>query len=1234
MSKLPHISIAGLTKLLFVVGFALAFVALTQFEEISFRDAVVNESPLRNIRLAGVPLGRNLKIDNYMALGLLVVLGILVFRVVQPLIEKRIAKKRRPVLVRENRLIFAALFATIIGFLIYAFLNAKVDAARQNVFVNEANDHLITMAYSQDLSKLVGGSESGLAYVWQDRQRDPAVLNTHFANSFSAAVYAPSGDLLALGSADSSVRLFSVDGTALKSQIKQGHGAVTVLAFGPDKRILSLAVGYSDGAVALWHISPTGESISPVWTTNGVHDAAVTTLAFDPNNRFLATGGGDHEIRVLDLTHGQYASRPTGNPDKLVGVVFSKLPGSPLRLAGLSEDAVLTSYDYRLDFRQPGLSQVSGSAPSNLNGTRYDQTTNLQTAAFNPQNQIYATARMDGQVDIRRFSDNCIINSVKHSSRVNSVAFDAGGNYLITGEQNGLVHVWTLDPDTLQSVRKWSRYCPTPASLTKKYPKHQEISANKGHPVSQVAWNDKTGISMLAITNQDNTALVCNHVLPTETTTCRTIQGPTDDITHVAFGSADENVIVTVTRDGYVRAARLNDNNTLSPLSEMGWMDAPIHILAPKPNSSEVVVGNTQGALRVWNWDTSTFMTNIFQRHAEISAEISAMTFNAEGDRLATADQDGNLTLWLGPDLADPRILRVSPDDANSKAHTGRITALAFSPDKKYLASADLDAKENIHVWRLEDNKLEQKLTAPGMNITHLVFSPDASKIAVSGDDSTAMIVPRDGSAPTSFDAHVVPMALELGPGNQLVAAGMNGDQLQEWNVVNLDTTTLPGTNTQMESALMGTPLLRFMVAVLVPFGLVFLMLLLGMRQQGTKIAGFLFNAHPNYDPAKGRQYVIDVLEGKEQFKQIVRGGELKVEGDPKLLTPNASGPGELTVPEGFAVILEKNGVVSQVVEAGIHFLEKGELATMAVPLYPRTERIPVKDVMTRDRVRFDSVVVTVRHKVAGTRDLYENPTDTGKSSMALVTTEDALKNADKKDGAKKDDAKKDDAKKDSKATKRGLRYQANPDIIHYEIWNPDHKDYVDVLKGYVTNQVRMLIGSEYFEDLFSGFGGTRKQVQDALQTNVKSFMEKRGVTVESAAIAELNIEDRIAKALQDRKHVELDRQVKIARAQTRRDSLVIQQDAKAALRDALIRQIADPLRDKGRGVIIDAEIAVRYIEAIEHLSLTFVKEDLETQKDVIDGTVSEREPKPEEPLWGIPDAPVPPTDNPNTSPG
>ncbi len=173
--------------------------------------------------------------------------------------------------------------------------------------VSELNSTVCSVAFSPDGRLLAGGTHRRDIFVWQvatgklERRIDvtPAIFSVAFS---------PRGDILASGCYDGTVRLWHMPSgrpgavfvsgpppITISGWTGSSQAGVTSVAFSPDGK--TLASGAQERPVRLWEVA-TGKERRRF---EG-HRDQVWSLAFSPDGKTLASGSRDNSILLWDLT--------------------------------------------------------------------------------------------------------------------------------------------------------------------------------------------------------------------------------------------------------------------------------------------------------------------------------------------------------------------------------------------------------------------------------------------------------------------------------------------------------------------------------------------------------------------------------------------------------------------------------------------------------------------------------------------------------------------------------------------------------------------------------------------------------------------------------------------------------------------------------------------------------------------------------------------------------------------
>jgi WD40 repeat protein/serine/threonine protein kinase len=137
-------------------------------------------------------------------------------------------------------------------------------------------------AYSADSRRLASGGEDGTVRIWEPISgRLLRVLVGH-ARGLSSVAWSPDAKLLASGGEDNTVRLWEADSGRLLRTLEGHTGAVRQLSWSPDGK--TLASGSEDTTVRLWE----AESGKPLRTFDK-HPEPITGLTWRPDGKTLVS---------------------------------------------------------------------------------------------------------------------------------------------------------------------------------------------------------------------------------------------------------------------------------------------------------------------------------------------------------------------------------------------------------------------------------------------------------------------------------------------------------------------------------------------------------------------------------------------------------------------------------------------------------------------------------------------------------------------------------------------------------------------------------------------------------------------------------------------------------------------------------------------------------------------------------------------------------------------------------
>jgi len=180
-----------------------------------------------------------------------------------------------------------------------------------------------TIAFSPDDKYLVSGSRDNTVKVYRTEgfQEISTILTGH-SYGVSSVLFSPNGRYLASGSGDSTVKIYQMD-SLLQETVKKTYGMSSILH--KIERFLD--------EMFVW-ICPLSALLNPfmsqLFRRKGIeiatltgHSDCVNSVAFSPDNKYLASGSIDNTVKVYRTDNFQEIKTLTEHSNSVNSVVFS-----------------------------------------------------------------------------------------------------------------------------------------------------------------------------------------------------------------------------------------------------------------------------------------------------------------------------------------------------------------------------------------------------------------------------------------------------------------------------------------------------------------------------------------------------------------------------------------------------------------------------------------------------------------------------------------------------------------------------------------------------------------------------------------------------------------------------------------------------------------------------------------------------------------------------------------------
>ncbi len=552
--------------------------------------------------------------------------------------------------------------------------------------------------FSPDRSLIASASADTTIKLWR---LDGSLVKTLLGHKdvVNSVSFSPDGQIVASASQDKTVKLWSREGQLLTTLL--GHqSVVNSVSFSPDGLVASAS---SDKTVKLW--SRDNQLLK---TLQG-HNGAVLSVTWSPDGQTIASGSADKTVKLWSRD-GQLLKTLQGHNDAIKSIAWSP-NGKTIASASLDQTIKLWNLEGKL------LRTLSGHSAG------------VTSVSFSRDGKTIASASTDETLKLWSFEGVLLGTLRGHNNWVNSVSFSPDGRTLASASRDKTIKLWRWDDVLLRKPKVDNDDWVT------------SISFSPGGRTLAAGSRDKT----VKLFNQDGRLL-------------RTFQGHQGEVWGVSF-SPDGGAIASASKDKTVKLWSRKGKllNTLQ-----GHNDAVLSV-AWSPDAQVIASASKDKTVKLWSRNGK--LLNTLQGHEDA---VNWVSFSPDGKLLASASDDQTVKIWSRDGILIHTLT----------GHSRRVNGVAWSPDsqavsgampKGLIASVSIDS--TVKLWS-RDGDLLYDLAGDGDSFISVSFSPNGKTLVASSDDKVKLWS-RDGTLLIALKGYKDELtSVSFSPDGKTLAAG------------------------------------------------------------------------------------------------------------------------------------------------------------------------------------------------------------------------------------------------------------------------------------------------------------------------------------------------------------------------------------------------------------------------------------------------------------------------------
>ena len=581
-----------------------------------------------------------------------------------------------------------------------------------------------SVLFSADGKRVAVGGKDGTVYLWDIATGVSLITEKKHDQAVTAVLFSP--DSTCLASASSDKEIYSWDtGTGHFLAGFSGHvDEVTRLDFSLDSR--RLASASKDSTIRVW------DRTSPSSLTLKEHHGIVNSVAFSPSGAHIASGSADKTVRIWDASTGKCIA--TSHAHKK-GVIMVKFSSDGCSVVSVSDDKTVKLFIVA-GRKSTTLWSIVQFTEKLISGAPFRR---MKAVSLMPQSVL---SNISEGIDTAAFSvstaplalsitgNTFILHDLKPTNDppfmgrglpCSVLAFSLDSAYIASGSPVKDIFIcdphltdetWEQVPLRYQQPRILAASPDGTRFVTSTIGEISLVDAHGGHVCrllpSLVATESIAAFSpdsqRIAVPSQWTTSIRLfdgrSGAALGEIAT--SILGVFESVAVCVAFSHDCSHIVTGNSDHALQVRNVATGQRIARLEKA--VKGDITCLQFSPNGARIAFGDSNGAVKCWEWNAN----NTHENPNPHQAAVTSVVFTPNGERVVSGSSEGSLRAWI-PESGTP------PWGTPSMA----IKSLAFHSSPTGLRLFCRSDKQGVEIWDFGTDEKDEPM------IPHLSWKTD-----------------------------------------------------------------------------------------------------------------------------------------------------------------------------------------------------------------------------------------------------------------------------------------------------------------------------------------------------------------------------------------------------------------------------------------------------------------------------------------------------------------------------